>query len=565
MSITKDSFESLTGQPVMATRRRFLSMGAAAGALVFCDASGNWVSAAFAATAPTSPTGQIVLGLSQEPTIFMPLIPHADVDNAVYFNLFSPLWSVDEKGAFQPELVSEVPTLENGGISQDGLTWKLKLNEKAKWHDGTPFTAEDVKFNLELIRDPKFPAANRAGIDQITDIEIAGPHELTFRLSKLYAPLPSILSWTFLVPKHLIEKESNPAQPTAFLERPIGTGPFMWSERSPGDHVTLVANPHFHGTGPRAKALVFKYIPDGTVLYTQFQTGAIDYVGLLGISPDKFEEAQSLPERVVSATPQPMIETIWFNLGKDVFKDPAVRQALYVAMDKKGIIDQIYYGLPSETESFLPHESWAHNSNLPTHEYNPEKAIQILDEAGWKPGPDGIREKDGVRLEFTNSTTSGNPVREQTQQLLQQNWLDIGVKMTISNFPAAVIWGDYWNMSKFDSVVAGINFMVGPDPDATSSFASSAIPVKGGSGSNTAQYSNEEVDRLLAEGASTVDPAERKKAYLKMQEIIRQDLPYLPIFQYNMVQGVKAGLQGFTPNVNVQDNSWNAYTWYWAT
>ena len=124
------------------------------------------------------------------------------------------------------------------------------------------------------------------------------------------------------------------------------------------------------------------------------------------------------------------------------------------------------------------------------------------------PGSDGMRVKNGVRLEFTNSTTAGNHVREQAQQLLQQNWLEIGAKMTISNLPPAVMWGDYWMMSKFESAMVGIDFMVGPDPDATDYFSSRSIGAKGGAGQNTTQYENPEVDALLQGGREHGRPGE---------------------------------------------------------
>src|SRR5262249_52936500 len=157
----------------------------------------------------------------------------------------------------------------------------------------------------------------------------------------------------------------------------------------------------------------------------------------------------------------------------------------------------------------------------------------------------GVREKNGVRLEFTNSTTAGNHVREQAQQLLQQNWQEIGAAMTIKNMPAAVIWGDYFAMSQYDSVMVGEDFLVGPDPDVAYYFDSHSVPAKGGAGDNTMQYANPEVDRLLKEGASTTDQGKRKTIYQRTQQIIRADLPILPIFQYAMVEGTKARLMGF--------------------
>src|SRR5690606_20255738 len=134
-------------------------------------------------------------------------------------------------------------------------------------------------------------------------------------------------------------------------------------------------------------------------------------------------------------------------------QDLAVREALYMAMDKQSIIDGVYYGLPIPTESYLYGQSWAYNADLPVQEFNIDRANEILDEAGWARGSDGIREKDGVRLEFTNSTTSGNKVREQTQAYLQQTWGEIGVAMEINNLPAAVVWGDFYLQSEFDSLM----------------------------------------------------------------------------------------------------------------
>jgi len=145
----------------------------------------------------------------------------------------------------------------------------------------------------------------------------------------------------------------------------------------------------------------------------------------------------------------------------------------------------------------MPKESYYYNSDLPAHEYNVDKAKELLDQAGWKPGADGIREKDGVRLAFSNSTTSGNHLREQAQQFIQQSFREIGIDMSISNLPPAVMWGEYWMMSKFDSVLVGLTPLTGPDPHCSDFFRSTASPAKGGTGQNTWVYSNSEVDALL--------------------------------------------------------------------
>lgn len=540
-------------------RRQTLGLfGLGAAGLVIPQAFG---SGAFAQDA--APTGQIVLGFSQEPTVFNPHLLHIEVDEGVYFSIFDPLFGVDAEGKFYPLLATEVPTVENGGISADGLSWKVTLRDDVTWHDGTPFTAEDVKFTLEMLVNPDFRSWRRAGHELVQELTVVSPTEITWKMSGPYAPYASILASTFIVPKHAFEGQAD-LNATPFNNAPIGTGPFKWVNRVAGDYIELGANTDYFGDGPYVERLIIKYIPDLTVLYTQFKTGDIDVIGLQWITADHYEEAQGLADRVVIKAPNPTVECFGLNLGKPVFQDKAVRQALYAALDKQTLIDALYYGLPLPTESYVPQQSFYYNPDLPKHEFSTETANAILDEAGWTKGSDGIREKDGVRLSFTNSTTSGNHLREQAQQFIQQTYAEIGAEMTINNLPPAVMWGDYWMTSQFDSVIVGIAYLTGPDPDTTDFFGSRSSAATGGAGQNTFQWKNEEVDRLLAEGAKIFVPEERKVPYLKLQEIARDELPFLPMFQYTVLPGTKAGFEGYLPNVNVRVDNWNVGSWRWA-
>lgn len=513
---------------------------------------------------PANPRGQVVVGLSQEPTVFNPLMAAIEVDQGVWWNLFDPLWGVDPAGNLTPQLARQVPSVENGGISEDGLTWKIALRDDVLWHDGTPFTAEDVKFTLELINTPGFRTRTRQGHDLVREVTVTGPHEISWRMEKPYAPYLSLLAWTFIVPKHILAKADDP-NTAPFNNTPIGTGPFRWGERVPGDHLTLAANEKYFGPGPYLERVVFKYIPDLTALYTQFRTGQIDHTSIQGILANYYEEAKKIRGVRISVNSSPQVEAIAPNLGHPVLSDKAVRQALYAAINKQAIIDIIYYGLPKPTESFLPRESWAFNPDLPKQSYDPAKANKILDEAGWKRGARGIREKNGLPLEFAVSTTAGNPLREQVQQLLMQDWQGIGAAMKINNMPAAVIWGEFYTRSKFQSVLVSSTYMTGNDPDCSIRFASWATPAKGGSGANYYQYANPELDKQLEIGATSFGREARKAAYHKVQEIIRDDLVLLPIYQPAPVEGIKEGLIGYQPNVNVSSNCWNIGSWYWAT
>lgn len=512
------------------------------------------------ALAKEAPKGQIIIGFSQEPTVFNPHLLHVECDEGVHYAVFDPLFDVDPEGNYFPLLAAEVPTVANGGISADGLNWKIKLRDDVKWHDGKPFTAEDVKFTLELLTDPDFRSWRRTGHELVRDLTVVSPTELTWRMEKPFAPYAAFLASTFIVPKHafdgVADKNSAP-----FNNAPIGTGAFKWKKRVAGDHIELEANPDYFGEGPHIQQVVIKYIPDLTVLYTQFKTGDVDLVGVQWITADHYEEAKSLPGRIIELTGVATIESISLNMERPYFKDPAVREALYHALDKQAIIDAIYYGVPTPTESYMPKESYYYNPDLPKHEYNIDKAKAILDKAGWKPGADGIREKDGVRLSFKNSTTAGNNLREQAQQFVQQSFRDIGVEMTISNLPPAVMWGDYWMMSQFDSVMVGLTPLIGPDPDPSDFFKSTASPAKGGTGQNTWVYANAEVDALMEQGGALFVPEERLPIYKKVQELVRKDLPMLPMFQYMQVRGRKADVDGFKGNINNRIDTWNIRDW----
>ena len=289
-------------------------------------------------------------------------------------------------------------------------------------------------------------------------------------------------------------------------------------------------------------------MPDQQTLFAQFQTGEVDVYDNQGIPPLLYQRAKALPGSKIELNPNPFVEFIYFNCGKPQFEDKRVRKALYMAVDRKGWIDAVYYGVPVPSLSYLPPSHWAYNKALVYPGYDPQKAAALLDEAGWKLGADGVRAKDGVRLAFTMSTTAGNKAREQAQQLVQQNFKKINVEMTIKNMPASVVWGDYTIKSEFDTLMVGWDALLYPDPDYGDRIRSTAIPAKGGSGSNYVQYQNPEIDALCDKGVATTNMDERKAIYDKIQAILLDDLPFAPFFSYQTIIGVKDRVKGYEVN-----------------
>lgn len=505
--------------------------------------------------------GTLIYGLTQEAVNFNPLLyVNTGVETSVEFAVFDSLWKIDETGKFIPNLALEIPSVANGGISADGLTWTIKLRQDVKWHDGQPFTAKDVVFTYQTMVNPKIAVRGRAGHDRVKAFVATDDHTVQATLNEPFAPYLVVWQKTSIIPQHLLADipDMNTA---AFNTQPVGTGPFKFRTRVAGDRIEFDGNPDYHGDGPHLKTLIQKYVPDQQVLYAQFQTGQVSILDLQGLPPELLPRARQLPNKVVTPVSTNFVEFIYFNCGKPQFADKRVRQALYLAMDKKSLIDKLYFGVPSRTLSYLPPDHWAYNSALKDPGYDPVKAAAMLDEAGWKVGASGLREKDGNKLSFTISTTAGNKSRERSQQFLQQNLKAINVEMTINNMPASVVWGEYTVKSQFDSLQVAWDPLLYPDPDYGARIMSGQIPAKGGDGANYVQFQNKEIDELSRRGVAEVDQDKRKQIYARIQEILLDELPFAPLFVLPLIVGTDKSVKNYKPNPYTAINSWNCNEW----
>jgi peptide/nickel transport system substrate-binding protein len=508
-----------------------------------------------------APAGVVIDAFTQEAVNFNPLLYiNTGVETAVEYSVFDALWKIDPQGQLVPNLATEIPSVENGGISKDGLEWQFKLRPDVHWQDGQPFTSKDVIFTLQTLLNPKVVVRSRNGQDIVQDYVAPDAHTVKIRLKSVFAPY--LISWlvTSIVPEHILASEPD-INTAHFNSNPVGTGPFIFKDRVAGDHILFVPNSNYHGVKSTLTSLIQKYVPDQQTLYTQFRTGDVTIYDYAGLPVQLFKQAKALPNTEVTLTPGSAVEFVYFNCSKPQFREKVVRQALYLAMDKQSWINVIYYGLRQRTLSFLPPSHWAYNHALVDPGYNPAKAARMLDDAGWRVGDDGIRQKDGVKLAFSMSTTAGNKAREDAQQLLQQNFKDINVAMTIKNMPASVVWGDYTVKSLFDTLMVGWGMPLYPDPDYTDHIASFRNPLKTGAGVNYFQYENPKIDELCIAGTATTDRAARKAIYDQIQAILLDDMPIGPIFADQKIAASTTALKGYIPNSYVPINSWNNSEW----
>ena len=228
-------------------------------------------------------------------------------------------------------------------------------------------------FTYETMINPKIAVRGRAGHDRVKELVALDDHTVKATLREPFAPYLVVWQKTSIIPAHLLADVAD-MNTAPFNTQPVGTGPFKFKARVAGDRIDYEANPDYHGEGPRLKTLVQKYVPDQQVLFAQFQTGQVSILDLQGLPPELLPRAKQVPNKVVTPVSTNFVEFIYFNCGKPQFSDKRVRQALYLAMDKKSLIEKLYFGVPQRTLSYLPPDHWAYNGALKDPGYDPAKA-----------------------------------------------------------------------------------------------------------------------------------------------------------------------------------------------
>jgi peptide/nickel transport system substrate-binding protein len=494
---------STMNQPIADSRNGFSRRALLAGAA-------GLPLAALLATRPIEAFAQ-----SREKTFILPVNgdpyrwPFAPAIPNILFNktVFSGLVKYDLDG------VTPVPDLAESWQSADAITWTFKLRTDVKWHDGTPFTADDVKFTFDAMIDPNVTVTNKGVLVNLVSTEVVDPATVKLTFKEPVASVPVGIGYLiFILPKHLLEG-TDLNDPAAFVANPVGTGPFKFQEFVSGDHTTVVPNPDYFGTKATVEAVIFKQVPDLNAQVAQILTGEIDIA---------FPEVSQLAAVEKNDNLQVLLTTpiqyffIGFNHRLPIFQDVRTRQALAYAVDRQTIIDKVVQGkaIPA-TGPVHPRIEWAYNPNVTTYGYDPEKAKALLAEAGWAAGDGGTLVKDGTPLKFKLTSTSGNAIRQQINTAIQQYYKAVGAEIEL----------EFLEPNVFDQQMFGFTFeslmhfsQLQPDPDLINYYGTDRT-------NNYFGYSNPEVDELLAQGRGTTDQAQRAEIYKKFQEIVANDVP----------------------------------------
>ncbi|MEN6480539.1 MAG: peptide ABC transporter substrate-binding protein [Anaerolineales bacterium] len=508
----------------------------------------------------TTPKGTVVVGVWQEPKgLIWNIFYDAHANDIIDSIFYSPV-TTNEKDELVPEMLEQVPTVENGGVSEDGKTITLKFKPGFTWHDGQPVTAEDYKFTWQFIMDPATASQTTAGWNMIQDIEVVDDLTAVVTLTDSYVPFVAATLVFPILPKHCLEGVSDPGN-SEYARAPIGNGPFMFKEWISGGRIVVVANPTAP-IPPKLESIVFQFVPDMNTLLALLRTGDVDVA--YDLRETQIPELVKMQGVDTVALPGLNIERYYFNLRnpKDlsqphpIFNDIRVRKAIMMGMDRWSAVSGILQGYGEVAVTELDNHPWA-NTDLEPVPYDPEAAKALLDEAGWVPGSDGIRVKDGQRLSFRHSTTAGNQVRENLQLLFQQNLKDIGVEMVIDNYQSSTLFGGcssdgIFGTGNFD-IIGFTNSPASIDlaQEWSDYFLSTSIKdcETNPAGSNAWGYSNPALDEKMQCALNELDPDVRVQCIKDAQKIIYDDYFVLYVYDRLDVFAISDRVQGVNPTI----------------
>jgi peptide/nickel transport system substrate-binding protein len=415
----------------------------------------------------------------------------------------------------------------------DATVWTFKLRQGVKWHDGQPFTAEDVKFTFDLIMNKQVRAAAAGQVEGLKAVTITAPDEVQLTFEHPIASLPVMLAYRMeIVPKHALAGQ-DPNQPAEYVKKPIGTGPFMFARAISGQSWTTVRNPNWWGGKVTLPGVELRVTPDANSAVAQLKSEAVD-VAL--IQPQQIATLEGGPV-TVSAVEQPSVYYVTLANNKPPFDDVRVRRALNYAVDTPAIIKTVVAGYATPATGIIAPSIKGYTGDVARYHYDPQRAKALLAEAGWTlQGGKLMKNGQPLRMELTTSTgVVGGP---QLAQIIQQQLAQIGVEATIKMVDFRSLWTGVFS-GDIPTSVEYLNLQ--PSPDITN-----ALVCKGSY--NRFMFCDKKVDQLLAEGAATTDSAKSAVRYAELQKYVADNPPGILLYYPKEIRAINKRVVGFPQN-----------------
>lgn len=488
---------------------------AAAGTETTAAAAGTETTAAAESTGNIGKT-DIVVGMGAD-IVTMDPANQQDTTSSVFMkHVYCTLTETDNDG----NLVGDLAT--KWDISEDGKTFTYYLNENATFSDGTPITAEDVKFTFDRAKEMPKTKSNTSKVEEVI---VDNEHQVTIKLTDSYAPFIQIAGSSNL---SIVSKAAVEAAGETYgdVDNVVASGPFTVTEWVPNDHYTLVRNENYWGEMPITTSITVRVIPEASARVIALESGEIDIVW--GVDAIDCPNVEDNPDTVLMSQPSSSIEYIGMNTSKEKFSDVRVRQAINMAIDQQTFIDAIIEGRGIPANSYINAAIPGYTSEVTGYEYDPEAAKALLAEAGY---PDG----------FDCTILVNGDTRTRSAQIVQAQLAEIGINVTVDTYEWGAMLemlsnGDHemfilgWSNSSFDA-----------DSSTYQLFHSSNHGATG----NRAWLTDDEVDRLIEEAAAEMDNDKRMELYKELQFRLKELAPWVPLYYKNDNVGVRADLKGF--------------------
>lgn len=501
----------------------------------------------------------IVYGISTSPSgVFNPILTDSIYDDAVCEMIYTSLLKLDKEQNLKPYLA------EKYEISPDQKTITFNLRKDLKWSDGKPLTSKDVAFTFTSLANKDYQGEHGEDVSMIVGAKeykegkadkVAGietPDDNTIKLSFIqpYGPAITNLGTTGIIPEHIWSKvpEGKWKESKDLMSKPVGNGPFKLISFTEGQDAKFEKNDEFFGNKAKTNNIVFKVVSEDTVA-SDLKNGDIDLADVTNLKKADVEELKKDGFKVYKHQ-NTMFQYMGLNYRKPIFQDKKVREAIITAIDRGGMVEKLIEGNGEIKNVPMLSSSWAYpkEAKLLEYKYDTKKAEKLLEEAGYTKKDGVMTNSEGQQLSFKLDVPTGNSVREQAAQIIQENLKAVGIKVELNKMEFPALMEKVVGNHDFDMYMMGNNLT--PDPDLTAYWSKNSISnTKGEMGWNISGFTTPELETILAEGANTTDKDARKAAYKKFAEYMNEQIPWIYLFEQNVEIATSPKLEGFNPSV----------------
>ncbi|HLN60603.1 MAG TPA: peptide-binding protein [Symbiobacteriaceae bacterium] len=496
--------------------------------------------------------GTMSFRMPKDPDNFNPILSSTSYGSYVHSLVYATLFEFDEKWEPKPYVA------ESWSASADGLTWTIKIKQGIKFQDGSDLTADDVVFTYKSIMDKDYTGPRASYVKSFKDISAPDKYTVKVDLKEPYAALLNNLNLGILSKKQFESTPVKDFDKNPVTMKPMGAGPYKFVEYVRGQYVTLKRNENWFmnkeiPNAPYIDTITMKIIPEDATAEAALENGEIDVLP----TPDPTNVSRLEKDFANKIGLYNYERNGWgymtLNVTRPHLNDKLVRQALTYGLDRQSIIDSVMDGRAVIPAGPIPNVSWAYDPSIKAAPYDPAKAKQLLEQAGYKMNASGIMEKNGQPLKLTFYASSGSALIEGIGSIARKNWKEIGVDLDVQLMDFNAMMDNYLKPGKFDISFSG--FSLGLDPDQMSMFHSSQV-----NGFNRGRYSNPEVDKLLEAGVKESDPAKRKAIYSDYQKKLVDDAPVILVYANKYTDAGSKKVKGV---VNVPGIGMSyMYRWY---